>query len=143
MSFLKDRQVEFMDFMQGNIDFMSSLHATFKDRVLTHSGEIQPEFEANYNVVTAPYLKTDYIGVLVDESLPTVAESAVRYRAVRQAINCGFDRNKMVKFLRNNVGAPATSGFVPLGMPSLSRGWPIILTLKTSWRCFTAKTMRQ
>lgn len=128
VSFLKDRQVEFMDFMQGNIDFMSSLHATFKDRVLTHSGEIQPKFEAKYNVVTAPYLKTDYLGILVDESLPAVAGSALRYRAVRQAINCGFDRSKMVKFLRNNVGAPATCGFVPLGMPSFDeeavQGYP-------------------
>lgn len=120
VTFLGDRQVEFMNFLQGELDFVSSLHPTFKDKVLTQAGEVQADFAADHLVATAPYLKTDYIGILVDESLPTVQQSALKHRAVRQAINMAFDREKMVRFLRNNVGTPATSGFVPLGMPSFN-----------------------
>jgi peptide/nickel transport system substrate-binding protein len=39
---------------------------------------------------------------------------------IRQAINYGFDRGKMIKFLRNNIGTPAVQGFVPKGLPSFS-----------------------
>jgi peptide/nickel transport system substrate-binding protein len=36
---------------------------------------------------------------------------------LRQAINYGFDRKKMITYLKNNIGRPATSGFIPYGMP--------------------------
>ena len=39
---------------------------------------------------------------------------------IRQAINYGFDRKKMLKYLRNNIGTPALQGFVPKGLPSFS-----------------------
>jgi len=42
---------------------------------------------------------------------------------VRQAINYGFDREKMLKYLRNNIGTPALHGFVPKGLPSFSENW--------------------
>jgi peptide/nickel transport system substrate-binding protein len=44
--------------------------------------------------------------------------SPTRLRKVRQAINYGFDRNKLVLYLRNSLGIPAHSGFVPAGLPS-------------------------
>jgi peptide/nickel transport system substrate-binding protein len=42
----------------------------------------------------------------------------MRIKKIRQAINYGFDRRKMVLYLRNSLGTPAESGFVPLGLPS-------------------------
>jgi peptide/nickel transport system substrate-binding protein len=42
---------------------------------------------------------------------------------VRQAINYGFDRKKMVLYLRNSIGTPAESGFVPMGLPSFDTGF--------------------
>jgi len=36
---------------------------------------------------------------------------------VRQAINYGFDRVKMMRYLRNNIGIAGTAGFVPAGIP--------------------------
>ena len=39
-------------------------------------------------------------------------------RKVRQSINYGFDRVKMMRYLRNNIGYAGTSGFVPMGMAS-------------------------
>jgi peptide/nickel transport system substrate-binding protein len=39
-------------------------------------------------------------------------------KEVRQAINYGFDRVKMIRFLRNNIGTSARAGMVPQGVPS-------------------------
>jgi peptide/nickel transport system substrate-binding protein len=36
---------------------------------------------------------------------------------IRQAINYGFDRVKMIRYLRNGIGTPGIYGMVPPGMP--------------------------
>jgi peptide/nickel transport system substrate-binding protein len=43
--------------------------------------------------------------------------SPLHDRRIRQAINYGFDREKMMKYLRNGIGVPGTGGFVPCGLP--------------------------
>jgi len=49
-------------------------------------------------------------------------------RRIRQAINYGFDRVKMMKYLRNNIGTPALSGMIPKGLqaydPKQIPGYP-------------------
>ncbi|HMX36433.1 MAG TPA: ABC transporter substrate-binding protein, partial [Ferruginibacter sp.] len=42
----------------------------------------------------------------------------LRLQQIRQAINYGFDRRKMMLYLRNSIGIAAESGFVPAGLPS-------------------------
>jgi ABC-type transport system substrate-binding protein len=39
---------------------------------------------------------------------------------LRQALNYGFDRKKMIAYLRNNMGIAATSGIIPAGMPGFN-----------------------
>jgi peptide/nickel transport system substrate-binding protein len=36
---------------------------------------------------------------------------------LRKAINLGFDRVKMMTYLRNGIGIPANGGFIPKGLP--------------------------
>jgi peptide/nickel transport system substrate-binding protein len=36
---------------------------------------------------------------------------------IRKAINHGFDRERMIRFLRNGIGTPGIYGMVPPGMP--------------------------
>lgn len=120
ITFVKERQVAFLDFLRGNYDFVSSLEAlsSYKDEVLTPDGELQPEYADKIIMQKLPYLKTDYLGILIDEEMELVQSSPLKDRAIRQAINYGFDREEMVRHLRNGIGMPATSGFVAMGMPS-------------------------
>jgi peptide/nickel transport system substrate-binding protein len=67
---------------------------------------------------TNPYLNTEYFGLLVDSTSDLVRNSPIRLKKIRQAINYGFDRKKMVLYLRNSIGTAAESGFVPAGLPS-------------------------
>jgi peptide/nickel transport system substrate-binding protein len=71
-----------------------------------------------FTLQKSKFLKTDYIGILVDQDLPLVKNSPLRLKAIRQALNYGFDRKKLIRFLRNNVGIAASSGFIPPGMKS-------------------------
>lgn len=112
ITFIKDKQSAFLQFIQGNLDFISGVDASYKDEVLTKNGALKEKYKEKINLQASPYLNTEYLGFLIDEDpLPL---------AIRQAINYGFDRAKMIKYLRNDIGTPAINGFIPLGLPSFS-----------------------
>lgn len=115
ISFIVDKQSVFMEFMKGSLDFMSGVEACYKDALLTPDGELQPKYKAKINMQTSPYLNTEYIGFMLNDA---GKDNPLLIKEVRQAMNYGFDRHKMMRYMRNNIGYPATSGFVPRGMPS-------------------------
>jgi ABC-type transport system substrate-binding protein len=108
ISFITDKQSEFMEFMLGNIDFISGLNAQYKDALLTRSGMLKPEHNNKISIQTGPYLNTEYLGFNLDSSITDVVPIPVR-----KAINLCFDRKEMVRYMRNNMGYPAYNGFVP------------------------------
>jgi len=117
VSFYEEKATEFLLFRQGLLDFMNEIDPTFKDEVLSKKGQLKPQWQGKIILSTHPYLNTEYLGILIDTANPLVRNSPLRLRAVRQAINYGFDRQKMMLYLRNSLGTPAESGFVPAGMP--------------------------
>lgn len=116
ISFIKDKQAAFLAFLKGDLDFISGLDASYKDEVLTKSGDLQPTYQDKIVMQSQPYLNTEYLGFLMDDSNLSFTQK----KAVRKAINYGFDRGKMITYLRNNIGVPATKGFVPIGLPSFT-----------------------
>ncbi len=118
ISFIKDKETSFMEFLQGNVDMVSGIDAINTDEVLTADGILKDNYASKFKIQTQPYLKTDYLGFLIDANLPIVKNSPTKLKALRQAINYGFDRKKMVKYLRKNLGVAATAGFIPPGLPS-------------------------
>jgi ABC-type transport system substrate-binding protein len=86
--------------------------------VLTKKGQLRKNWEGKIVLQTHPYLNIEYLGILVDTTNPLVKNSPVKLKKIRQAINYGFDRRKMILYLRNSLGIPAESGFVPAGLPS-------------------------
>ncbi|HEY0030897.1 MAG TPA: ABC transporter substrate-binding protein [Bacteroidia bacterium] len=118
VSFIKDKETSFLEFLKGSIDMVSGIDAIKTDDMLTVEGELKEEHKSKYYLQTQPFLKTDYLGFLIDER--QFKKSPLRIKAIRQAINYGFDRKKMVKYLRHNLGIPATAGFIPPGLPSFN-----------------------
>ena len=112
ITFLADKQSEYSQFIQGNLDFISGLDAAYKDDILTPNGKLQAKYKPSINMLKSPYLNTEYLGFYMDSDIPEVQS-----RLLRQAFNYGFDRNKMITYLRNNIGSPANGGFIPRGLP--------------------------
>ncbi len=115
ITFLPDKQSGFLAFIQGKLDFISGLDPSYKDEILTQKGALQPKYANDVNLISGPYLNTEYLGFRMDGSDKTVLD-----KRIRQALNYGFDRAKMITYLRNNMGIPATSGVIPSGMPSFN-----------------------
>ncbi len=115
ISFIPDKQSAFLEFVKGKLDFMSGLDASYKDEMLTFNGDLQPKYTDKFNLYRQPYLNTEYLAFMMD-STAFAEYNPVQKKKVRQAINYGFDRVKMMRFLRNNIGVPATAGMIPMGM---------------------------
>lgn len=113
VTFIVDKQTVFLEFVKGNLDFMNSLDASYKDELLTRTGQLKPKYQGRIVMESQPFLNTEYLGFLMDDD-PC---NPVCDKRVRQAINCGFDRQKMMKYLRNGIGEPGEKGFIPSGLP--------------------------
>lgn len=113
ISFIVDKQSVFLEFIKGNIDFISGIDPNYKDEILTHKGTLQPKYQNKINLIKQPYLNTEYLGFYLDDKNKA---NVLNNKLIRQAINYGFDRQKMIKYLRNNIGIAGQKGIVP---PSL------------------------
>lgn len=118
VSFYDSKATEFLLFRQGKLHFINEIDASFKDEVLTKKGTLHKEWAGKVVLHTHPFLNIEYLGILTDTSNSLVKNSPIRLKKIRQAINYGFDRQKMVLYMRNSIGIPAQSGFVPAGLPS-------------------------
>ena len=118
VSFYDSKATEFLEFQQNRLDFIDDIDPSFKDEMLTKTGNLKKIWEGKIELQKQPYLNIEYLGILVDDQNPLVKNSPLRFQKIRQAINYGFDRRKMMLYLRNSIGIAAESGFVPCGLPS-------------------------
>lgn len=112
ITFIIDKQTVFLEFVKHNLDFMNSLDASYKDEILSRTGQLKQKYANKLVMTSTPYLNTEYLGFKMDAT----PNSPLMDKRIRQAINYGFDRRKMMKYLRNNIGTPGCKGFIPLGM---------------------------
>ncbi|MGY6647803.1 ABC transporter substrate-binding protein [Wenyingzhuangia sp. IMCC45574] len=110
VTFYNDKQTEFMQFIQGNSDVLNDLHTSYKDELLSPQGALLEKYNGEIFLDKSPYLINEYIAFYME------GKTVDNHPYIRKAINCGFDRAKMLRYLRNNIGQPAT-GFIPKGLP--------------------------
>ncbi len=110
ITFLPDKQSGFMQFIQGKIDMISGLDPSYKDELLQPNGKLQEKYQDKIKMLTGPYLNTEYLGFNMNDLLM----NDIR---IRQALNHGFDRTKLVAYLRNGMGDGKVNGMIPNGLP--------------------------
>lgn len=113
ITFIAEKHTAFMEFILGNYDFISGIDPNYKDVLLNKNGDLKDEFQSTLRMEKGAYLNTEYLGFQFDFNINPVLKDV----RIRRAINIGFDRKAMMKYLRNNLGIPGESGFVP---PALS-----------------------
>jgi len=117
VSFEDSKAAEFLEFQQGKLDFINDIDPSFKDEILTKTGNLKSGWKGKIVLQKHPYLNIEYFGILSDANNELVKNSPLRLLKIRQAINYGFDRKKMMLYIRNSIGIPAENGFVPTGLP--------------------------
>lgn len=116
INFLPDKQSAFLQFIQGKLDFINGLDPSYKDDLLTSKGELQTKYADKVKLLTGPYLNSEYLGFRMDGD-----DAVIKDKRIRQALNIGFDREKMLVYLRNGMGSSKVSGIIPEGLPGYSK----------------------
>ncbi|MCX7728478.1 MAG: ABC transporter substrate-binding protein [Bacteroidia bacterium] len=116
ISFIRDKETAFIEFLNGKLDMLSGADAMNINEVLDKSGTLNKTYASKCYLQKANYLKTDYIGLLVDEKVNK--NSPLLKKAFRKALNYAIDRERLVKYFRNGVGMPAVAGIIPKGFKS-------------------------
>lgn len=111
ITFLPDKQSAFLQFIQGNLDFISGLDPSYKDDLITIEGALQEKYKGEVQMETGPYLNTEYLGFNMDDK-----QSPISDKRIRQALNMGFDRAKMIQHLRSGMGTVEVGGIIPKGL---------------------------
>ncbi len=118
ISFLADKQAAFLEFVKGKLDFISGLDASYKDELIDGEGRLKEKWGGRFNLTSEPFLNTEYLSFLVDTSKKALSDSPLRHPEIRKAINYAFDRRRMIRYLRNNIGIPGYYGIIPPGLPA-------------------------
>lgn len=116
VNFVNDRNTAYLNFRIGKLDFLNGLESSYVDDLLKKNGTLRPENRENIQFFKTPFLNFEYLGInqVFEEDNP------LKEKKIRQALNFGFDRTKMLRELRNSVGQPANSGVTPIGLPSFN-----------------------
>jgi peptide/nickel transport system substrate-binding protein len=117
VSFLKDVETSFLEFMDGKLDLVSGISAMNPKEVFTPNGQLKKEFQDKMYIQRAPFIKTDYLGFMIDTTRKNVDKNPVHLKAIRQAINYAINREELVHYMRFGVGIPAVNGFIPPFLP--------------------------
>jgi len=110
MTFLPEKHSEFLELIQGNLDMMADLDPSYKNEILTPLGELNPKYNDVLDLKKYDYLSTVYLCFYLEDGNPVDEK-------LRQAINYGIDKPKMVKYMMNGVATAAEGGFIPKGLP--------------------------
>lgn len=121
INFYDSKATEFLEFQQGRLDFINDIDPSFKDEILSKTGNLKAEWKDKIELQKHSYLNIEFFGILTDTNNILVKNSPLKLLKIRQAINYGIDRKKMMLYVRNSIGTAAESGFVPQGLPSFSK----------------------
>lgn len=110
ITFLPDKQSSFLQFIQGNLDFISGLDPSYKDEIITEDGVLREKYQERFKQISGPYLNTEYLGFNMEN------DGIARDIRIRRALDMGFDRKKMLMYLRNGMGSANVGGMIPKGL---------------------------
>ena len=119
IEFNREEGAEMLGFRQGRYDFVSAPKPEWMDVFFEEDGQWKPEWEGRFERHSVPFLKTDYIGLLMDSASCASLGLAPIDARVRRAMSLALDRRLLVQELRAG-GASVARGFVPHGMPGFT-----------------------
>src|SRR5690606_28455726 len=85
MTFLPEKHSEFLQLIQGNVDMMADLDPSYKNEILTTSGELNPKYKEILDLHKYDYLSTVYLCFYLDDAQPIDLR-------LRKAINYSIDK---------------------------------------------------
>jgi len=111
ISFINNPESLFINFLQSKIDFVSGHYPIFQEEFLTKNGFLKSKYKQSFRLDKTPYLNSEFLAFNINKCIEE--KNILAFPSARKALNYGFDRIEMVKYLRKNMVFPANAGIVP------------------------------
>ncbi|MBL7128430.1 MAG: ABC transporter substrate-binding protein [Ignavibacteria bacterium] len=116
-TFTKSLETEFLDFTQNKYDYHNPSSETF-GQITDDEGNLLDLENKSSELIRQPWLNTVYYIMMQTTKLPGgMGSPFINNKKLRQALNYGVDRKKIVRFVLKNRGFPAENGPLPIGIP--------------------------
>jgi ABC-type transport system substrate-binding protein len=120
VTFLRDRKNEFLEFIRGNYDMVTSIDNVIAATIFTSNGTLRAPYDT-LRAYRAAAQSVEYYGILLDTAFPAARQMPLASsRLLRQALNYAIDRHRIVTYLLGGRGIPASYGVLPPTMPGFS-----------------------
>ncbi|MEL6853367.1 MAG: ABC transporter substrate-binding protein [Bacteroidota bacterium] len=93
VSFNASRLTAFINFTQGQLDFIGDLDLSYKDEILNLDGSLKKAYADQYQFILAPQLNIEFLCFLMDPTVDIRKGHPIEDRRIRQAINYAIDRD--------------------------------------------------
>lgn len=111
ITFLRDRQAEIIQFLQGQLDFLVGNDRAYAVFFLDTAGSVKSDLNTSFRFEKGPVLNTEYLGFnLEKDCLPC------RNSALRRFIAKSIDRPYLVKYALEGLGIPSDASLVPFSL---------------------------
>jgi peptide/nickel transport system substrate-binding protein len=118
VTFTKSSETAFLDFKEGRLDYYEPSPEVLS-QITDENGSLNPGYD--FELVKQPWLNTVYLAMQLDNNMPGGANNPLLgSKKLRQAINYGIDRHKIIKYVLKFRGIPGENGPIPKGMPGYS-----------------------
>lgn len=116
ITFLRDSKNEFLEFTRKRYDMVASVDVTLSSAVFNPDGTLKAPYDKFISYRAASH-SVEYYGILMSG----MAESVLtKDKRIRQALNYAIDRHRIVAYVLNGRGIPATHGVLPPTLPGFS-----------------------
>jgi peptide/nickel transport system substrate-binding protein len=120
VTFLRDRKNEFLEFIRGNYDMVTSIDNVIAATIFEANGTLRAPYDT-LRAHRAAAQSVEYYGMLLDTAFPAARQTPLATnRLLRQALNYAIDRHRIVTYLLGGRGIPASYGVLPPTMPGFS-----------------------
>lgn len=116
ITFLRDTKNEFLEFTRKRYDMVASLDVTLSQSVFNLDGTLKAPYNKFISYRAASH-SVEYYGMLLKEHGGSVLATG---KYIRQALNYAIDRHRIVTYVLNGRGVPATHGVLPPTLPGYS-----------------------
>jgi len=114
ISTLSEGATEFLAFLDGKIDMILDIDASFKDIIFTPHNTLQAHFQEYMKLETSQFLNTEYIGIYAEaENAPDIIANT----AFRRAMAYALPKSDFVFTILKGKGSAASGGLIPAAFP--------------------------
>lgn len=117
VTFNRDLNAVFLEFLKGKYSIIQGAEGEYMEELLNPSGQLRALYQPNIRLEKSPWLKTDYLGILIDSTRLSPNHPLLDLR-VREALNRSIDRQMLTEKLLYGLASPANGGFLPQGFRS-------------------------